>query len=39
MEGFVLVMFGLIPVVFLIIIGLAFAYGLVKESAKIHHHS
>ena len=37
MEGFVLVMFGLIPVVFLIIIGLAFVYGLMKESAKLHH--
>jgi hypothetical protein len=36
MLGFVLVM-GLLPVVFLIILGLAFFYGLMKESAKLHH--
>jgi hypothetical protein len=36
MLGFVLVM-GLLPVVFLIILSLAFLYGLMKESAKLHH--
>jgi len=36
MLGFVLVM-GLLPVVLLIIIGLAFFYGLMKESARLHH--
>jgi hypothetical protein len=36
MLGFVLVM-GLLPVVFLIILSLAFFYGLMKESARLHH--